>query len=112
MTLRMNITPDQLKTAQVRAVNRALEYVLGKSNEKVPLEYGDLQRSGRVDMDGTGEPSGQITYDSPYAVIQHENLAYNHAPGREAKYLENAVIDNQPQIARILQQGFTSGLST
>ena len=31
----------------------------------------------------------RIVYDQPYALIQHENLTFNHpTPGTKAKYLE------------------------
>ena len=28
-------------------------------------------------------------YDTPYAVVQHEDMTFNHKPGRKAKYLED-----------------------
>ena len=31
-----------------------------------------------------------VGYNTPYALLQHENLEYNHAPGRSAKYLEKS----------------------
>jgi hypothetical protein len=29
-----------------------------------------------------------VSYDTPYAARQHEELDWRHAPGRQAKYLE------------------------
>jgi len=29
-----------------------------------------------------------VSYDTPYAVRQHEDLTLRHDPGRQAKYLE------------------------
>jgi hypothetical protein len=68
-------------------VGRALEHTLGVANTQVPLDEGNLERSGRVDVDGL---DGSISYDTPYAVIQHERLDFVHPiPGRKAKYLED-----------------------
>lgn len=66
-------------------LRQALEHILTESRRIVPLEEGTLERSGRVSVDGM---EGAITYDTVYAVPQHENLDYRHAPGRTAKYLE------------------------
>jgi hypothetical protein len=67
-------------------LERALEHTLGKAKQLVPLEEGTLERSGRVNM--LGQLEGQITFDTVYAVRQHEELTWKHLPGRQAKYLE------------------------
>jgi hypothetical protein len=64
---------------------RALEHTLGVANTVVPLDEATLQRSGKVTQVGL---NGAISYDTPYAVRQHEELTWRHAPGRSAKYLE------------------------
>ncbi|MFD3574773.1 minor capsid protein [Streptomyces sp. NPDC058644] len=66
-------------------LQRALEHTLGEANKLVPLDEGTLRRSGRVDVDGL---NGAISYDTVYAVRQHEELTWKHLPGRQAKYLE------------------------
>lgn len=63
----------------------ALEHTLGVATTLVPLDEGPLQRSGKVTVEGL---SGAISYDTPYAVRQHEELTWRHLPGRQAKYLE------------------------
>jgi hypothetical protein len=67
---------------------RALEHGLSVSNQHVPLDEGTLERSGKVIVSGL---NGAITYDTPYARRQHEELTWRHLPGRTAKYLENAM---------------------
>lgn len=66
-------------------LTRALEHTLGVSQTLVPLDEGPLQRSGKVTVNGL---DGAISYDTVYAVRQHEELTWKHAPGRSAKYLE------------------------
>lgn len=69
-------------------LERALEHGLGVSNAHVPLDESTLERSGKVIVNGL---DGAISYDTPYAVRQHEELTWRHLPGRTAKYLENAM---------------------
>lgn len=68
----------------------AAEYLLGESIQEVPLEYGDLQDSAATSRDGF---TAAVSYDTPYAVRQHEELDYFHKPQqgrqRKAKYLED-----------------------
>lgn len=79
-----------LRRAAARGLYFGAEHVLGVSNDKVPLDEAALQRSGTASVD-EGDLTGMVSYDTPYAVPQHERLDYRHAPGREAKYLENAL---------------------
>ena len=65
------------------------EHILGVSNEQVPHEEGDLMVSGAVSQDDAGMTA--VSYDTPYAVVQHEDLTMKHDSGRNAKYLENAI---------------------
>lgn len=87
---RMSWQGNRLWTSRGRrlasqGLQRALEHTLGKAKELVPLEEGTLERSGRVDVDGL---NGAISFDTVYAVRQHEELTWKHLPGRQAKYLE------------------------
>lgn len=66
-------------------LTRALEHTLGEANKLVPLREGTLERSGKVIVVNL---KGTISYDTPYAVRQHEELTWRHLPGRQAKYLE------------------------
>lgn len=77
------------------------EHVLGVSNAQVPLEEGDLARSGGVSQDGDGRTA--ISYDTPYAVRQHEDLTLRHDAGRNAKFLEKAIAAERDMAARLVQ---------
>ena len=76
------------------------EYILEESNRVVPHEVGDLQDSGRVT---TSDNTVAISYDTPYAVVQHEDMTFKHDNGRKAKFLEDAISDaSQGPAQRIL----------
>jgi hypothetical protein len=77
-----------VRAAQKVGLRNAGEHILNKSNAQAPIEDGDLIRSGAV-SDISDDTVG-ISYDTPYAVRQHEDLSYRHDPGRNAKFLSNA----------------------
>lgn len=77
----------------------ALEFVLAESQKVVPLEEGTLQRSGKVDVEGL---NGSVSYDTVYAVRQHEELTWRHLPGRTAKYLEGPMNSTRDQQLRLM----------
>jgi len=79
--------------------------VLTESRRIVPLEEGTLERSGRIDADGLvaavsyggGDPELDVV-----AVVQHERLDYQHAPGRKAKYLESTMLAEADTVRDII----------
>jgi hypothetical protein len=102
---RMSWQGRRLWTSRGRAqasagLQRALEHTLGVSKRLVPLEEGTLERSGRVNM--FGQLEGQITYDTVYAVRQHEELTWKHLPGRQAKYLEQPMNTERDVMLRLM----------
>jgi hypothetical protein len=78
------------KTGTAKGLGLALEHMLGVSNDHVPHEEGTLERSGKTGVDEQALRGG-VGYDTPYAVIQHEDMTLRHDPGRNAKFLENAL---------------------
>ncbi len=80
----------------------AAEFLLTESNVVVPIDEGTLERSGAVSHDRVaGEVA--VSYDTPYAARQHEELTWQHAPGRKAKYLEETALEHRETMARIVQ---------
>lgn len=98
------------KARAARGLQLALEHVLAESNKLIPLEEGTLMRSGHVSMDA-GTLIGTVSYDTPYAVRQHEEMTWRHAPGRQAKYLETAVNTSREDCARIIRTEMRRWLS-
>lgn len=85
-----------------RGLRLALEHVLAESNKIVPLDEGTLERSGKTSIN-EATLTGAVSYDTPYAVRQHEEMDWRHAPGRQAKYLETAMNTNRQECLRIMQ---------
>ncbi|MBP0456250.1 minor capsid protein [Streptomyces montanisoli] len=90
-----------LRAAEVRGLRLAAEHVLQVSNERVPIEEGTLERSGVATVD-EASLTAAVSYETPYAVRQHEDLTARHDPGRRSKYLESAATDEADSAAQIL----------
>lgn len=79
----------------------AAEFLLTESRAEVPIDEATLERSGAVTPD---RPAGKVwvSYDTVYAVRQHEELTWRHAPGRKAKYLETPANELQDEMLAIV----------
>ncbi|MET7333274.1 hypothetical protein [Nonomuraea sp. NPDC005650] len=77
-----------MEAGAVKGLAVAMEHLLQKSREEVPHEEGTLERSGTTSVDES-TLTGAVSYDTPYAVRQHEDLTLRHDEGRKAKYLED-----------------------
>lgn len=82
-----------------KGVGLAAEHVLQVSRTRNPFEEGTLERSGSASSDGL---RGAVTYDTPYAVKQHEDLTLHHKGKGQAKYLESAGTSERRTIAQII----------
>lgn len=86
--------------AAVDAVESAAELLEEKSNALVPDLSGALQASSQVSVD-PGELVSAVSYDEPYAAMQHEDLAYRHDDG-QAKFLEVALNANSRELLAVM----------
>ncbi|OPC83007.1 hypothetical protein B4N89_20555 [Embleya scabrispora] len=92
-----NVAAGLAHDGAARGLLLGMEHVLGESKKVVPLDEGPLDRSGTASVD-EGRLVGAVSYDTPYAEDQHENMTYNHLPGRTAKYLELPMAEETPTV--------------
>ncbi|TDD25053.1 hypothetical protein E1287_37620 [Actinomadura sp. KC06] len=90
MTWNGDLADERARAGAERGVALAVEHLLGASRQVVPLEEATLERSGVATTDGL---EGAVSFDTPYAVIQHERLDFRHDEGRTAKYLEGPALE-------------------
>lgn len=94
-TVKMNRdVPRRLHDAAADALEDITEDVLRESREVVPIEEGTLGRSGFAEVDRR-QLVGQVAFDTPYAVRQHEDPTLRHDAGRKHHYLEDTVEQNR-----------------
>ena len=89
------------KAGAAEGLTEAANFLLSASRLLVPLEDGALERSGTASVNRARLTAG-VSYDTPYAVRQHEELDYRHAEGRTAKYLEGPAETERPAMLAII----------
>ncbi len=77
-----------MRSGAAKGLTNAAEHILQVSRTQVPLEYGTLERSGVASVE-PAELRAAVSYDTVYAVRQHEELTWRHGNGRKAKYPED-----------------------
>src|SRR5690348_10580194 len=100
---------QELRSSAIKGLSNAAEFLLGQSNQNIPIDEGTLKNSGNTSVD-TDNLEASVSYDTPYAVRQHEDLTLNHKNGRTAKYLENAYKDNINRIRDYLADAIREGV--
>jgi len=76
---------DAITEAAQTGIYEAAEALLDQAIEKTPVQDGILRASGRATQEGN---VSAVSFNTPYAVRQHEELGYQHPNGGQAKYLE------------------------
>lgn len=76
-----------ITAGSVAGLTEAAEHLLKEAKDLVPIDEAMLELSGVASVDEE-DLTAAVSFDTPYAVIQHERLDFRHANGRQAKYLE------------------------
>jgi len=93
------------------ALDEYAEKVLAESQTLVPVETGNLRDSGEIDyidVGGGNFPQVAITYTADYALYIHEDLQLNHPNGGQAKYLEQPMNEDAPELIKNIQTRITN----
>jgi hypothetical protein len=94
----------ELGAGQVEGLALAAEHLLQVSRGRAPLEEGTLERSGVASVDPEGRRAA-VSFDTPYAVRQHEDLDLHHDAGRTAKYLEGPAAEQRQTLLELIARG-------
>jgi hypothetical protein len=111
--------------AGLKALRTGAEAILTEAIDETPIETGTLRRSGTVTVgklpDGARvfeaaeagnemknafpgeigkEKAVYVSFNTPYARRQHEELGYNHLRGGKAKYLEDPFNRNKKKVLK------------
>jgi hypothetical protein len=112
--------------AGLKALRTGAEAILTEAIDETPIETGTLRRSGTVTVGALPDgaqvyeaaeagsdmrnafpgPEGKekavyISFNTPYARRQHEELGYNHPLGGKAKYLEDPFNRNKKKVLKM-----------
>ena len=108
-TIDLTALVDRINAECGPALTLGTEHLLSEANKHVPHEDGDLEQSGRASNDGT---RGAVSYDTPYAVRQHEDMALHHDGKGEAKWLENTMAAERQVVAQVIATKLREGLQS
>ena len=111
--------------AGLKALRTGAEAILTEAIDETPIDTGTLRRSGTVTVgalpdgeqvyeaakDGSEmkdafpekigkEKAVYISFNTPYARRQHEEVGYNHPRGGKAKYLEVPFNRNKKKVVK------------
>jgi len=131
-------TKEAVKIAEeagLKALRTGAEIILTEAIDETPIETGTLRRSGTVTMGGLPDgaqvyeaaesgsdmkdafpgPEGKekavyISFNTPYARRQHEELGYNHPRGGKAKYLEDPFNRNKKKVLQYTEKQVKNAL--
>lgn len=101
----------QAQQALVLALDAEANRILEASHPLVPLDTGALVSSGTVI---TQADSSEVRYGNfgavPYALVQHEETAFNHPRGGEHHYLSKPFLEATGDMAQRLATDIASHL--
>lgn len=88
------LAQEVVEKAAMKGLRKLGEVILKEAQDLCPVDYGKLRESGTVRASRKNK-TVEISFNTPYALKQHEEMSYNHPNGGQAKYLE------QPFNARV-----------
>jgi hypothetical protein len=92
-----------IRGRNIAGLAEAAALIKQESQKKTPVDHGNLKASHYIATGGTvEEPQAQVYLTADYAVYVHENMESYHPIG-EAKFLQNAVLENRADILEIIR---------
>ncbi len=121
-----------VKTEGIKALAIGGEIILSRTINNVPIDTGTLRRSGTVTIGGipqlteiyeqakAGTVPKQdvlgtdlavyISFNTPYARRQHEELHWTHPRGGKAKYLEDTFNASKKEVLKYIERTILKAL--
>ena len=81
------LAQEVVEKAAMKGLRKLGEEILTEAKELCPVDSGTLRQSGSVRANSKNK-TVEISFNTPYALKQHEEMSYNHPNGGQAKYLE------------------------
>jgi hypothetical protein len=100
MALKFDALIDVMPSAAKAASKAAAKRLAALSKPQVPVDTSALVKSLRVAS--YGPTSASVSYNTPYAIYVHEDLAMNHPRGGKAKFLEDPLRENAKALGVIM----------
>lgn len=101
----------RMMDAADRAANVAATDLMGRGQRLAPVEEGTLRGSGRVErIERADGVEYEVSFNTPYAARQHEELDWHHPLGGQAKYLQQPFLEQVARYERIIAEAVRQAL--
>lgn len=97
------------REAGFQALRDGAEHILTEAIDETPIDTGTLRRSGTV-TEAPSEDAVYISFNTPYAIKQHEDLTLNHPNGGKPKYLEDPFNRNKDKVINLVDNRIKEAL--
>lgn len=108
---RGDIASAMIQANAPEALNHGTELLRGDSVPLAPIDRGPLRESAQVTPATSQNLEAHVSYDTPYAARQHEELDYHHDEG-QAKYLEEPLVQNEAKYMQAIANRLGQGIGT
>ena len=98
-----------IRETAFQAIRDGAEAILTEAIDETPIDTGTLRRSGTV-TEAPQENTVYVSFNTPYARRQHEDLTLNHPRGGKAKYLEDPFKRNAEKVEQLVAQRVKAAL--
>ena len=92
----------RMRIATAAAINLMAHSIGGEAQREAPVEEGTLRGTMAVEEATPLDLEATISFSTPYAARQHEELDWKHPKGGKAKYLEDPMKAATPTAEKVL----------
>lgn len=93
----------RLAAGFAKGLKKAGRFLQRKSQQIVPVEFGNLKNSADTRWQGSGfDITVWVVYTAVYAIYVHERVELSHAPGKQAKFLEEPARQYRDEILALI----------
>lgn len=104
---------DGVRSGAHQGMSEAMLHLETEANKSVPHDEGTLERSSDTGVeDNPNGVTGSVSYDTPYAPKQHEDLALHHDGKGRAKWLELTMAEQRKVMGQIVASRIREALRT
>ncbi len=104
-----DLVSAMISASAPEALNHGAELLRGDSVPLAPLDRGPLRGSAQVTPATASNLTSHVSYDTPYAARQHEELDWRHDEG-QAKYLEQPLVENEAKYMQAVAARLGEGI--
>ena len=104
MDWRGDFYSQALAQATAEGLTNAAEYLRAKSVPRAPVDTAALRQSAQVTPAAADDLESAVSYDTPYAAKQHDDLQLHHWNGGEPLYLLRPLVEEQDTLFRLIQR--------